>query len=67
MDNALHRARHERGRANPGERAAAEIHPRDAALRTGDGVPYGAERAGFGRAEVLPIADDLWRFCRLGA
>jgi hypothetical protein len=26
-----------------------------------------AERAGFGRVEVLPIAHNLWRFYRLGA
>jgi hypothetical protein len=26
-----------------------------------------AERAGFERVEVVPIAHDLWRFYRLGA
>jgi SAM-dependent methyltransferase len=50
----------------PATRAEGAVEEAGTVLRPHTVRRY-AERAGFARAEVLPIAHDLWRFYRLGA
>jgi hypothetical protein len=50
----------------PATRAEGAAEEAGTVLRQGTVRRY-AERAGFGRFEVLPIEHDLWRFYRLGA
>jgi SAM-dependent methyltransferase len=50
----------------PATRAEGAVEEAGTVLRPGTVRGY-AERAGFGRFEILPIAHDLWRFYRVGA
>jgi hypothetical protein len=50
----------------PATRAEGAVEGAGTILRPATVRRY-AERAGFGRVKVLPIAHDLWRFYRLGA
>lgn len=50
----------------PATRAEGAVEEAGAVLRP-DTVRGFAERAGYRRFEILPIAHDLWRFYRLGA
>jgi SAM-dependent methyltransferase len=50
----------------PATRAAGAVEEAGTVLRP-DTVRGYAERAGYARFEILPVAHDLWRFYRLGA
>jgi SAM-dependent methyltransferase len=50
----------------PATRAEGAVEEAGTVLRPGTVRGY-AERAGFGRFEILPVAHDLWRFYRIGA